>query len=215
MTKDQRLFFEATTRNAGPILEVLGPLFGTAPFQVLEIGSGSGQHGVHMAKACPNLTWWPSDPDPRHIESIDAWCEYAALNGVKPARRLDVTQERWRYGDAINGLPEKFDAVLSMNMIHIAPWQASEGLIEGAARRIVAGGFLYFYGPFKRGGEHTAPSNHAFDDSLRARNPLWGIRDMEEVEKLAAGTGLMLERVTEMPANNFSLVLRKTPAGLF
>lgn len=206
---DKRLDFAATRRNGDAILSILRPLFGTAPMNVLEIASGSGQHAVHMASACPNITWWPTDLEADHLSSIDAWRREAGLDSVRPASRLDVTDAAWRRGDRMAAWPRRFDAVVNANMIHVAPWTAAEGLIEGASRYLSDTGFLYFYGPFKRGGKHTAESNAAFDDSLRSRNPEWGVRDTAEVEAVAGRYGFEINQVAEMPANNLSLVLRK------
>jgi SAM-dependent methyltransferase len=204
----KRLDFAATGRNGDAILEVLRPLFGAAPIDVLEIASGSGQHAVHMTSALPNVTWWPTDLDADHLLSIDAWRQEAGGDAIRPATRLDVTDDTWRRGDRPSGWPRAFDALVNMNMIHIAPWAAAEGLIEGAARALSEGGLLYFYGPFMRDGEHTADSNAAFDESLRSRNPDWGVRDIAEVEAAANRYGFKLERMVDMPANNLSLVLR-------
>ncbi len=207
-TLDQRLDFAATGRNRDAILDVLKPLMGTAPMNVLEIASGSGQHAIHMASACPTVTWWPTELNPDHILSIDAWRREAGIASIRPATLLDVTGDPWRRGDGHGDWPKQFDGVVNMNMIHIAPWRAAEGLIEGAGRWLSERGFLYFYGPFKRDGVHTADSNRAFDESLRARNPAWGVRDSAEVEALAKQSGLTLERMVEMPANNLSLIFR-------
>ena len=207
--KDHRLDFAATRRNGDAILDVLRPLFGSAPMNVLEIASGSGQHAVHMASACPNVTWWPTDLEADHLLSIDAWRREAGLPSIRRATLLDVTHEAWRRGDRVAAWPRRFDAVVNANMIHIAPWAAAEGLIEGASRYLSDEGFLYFYGPFKRDGAHTADSNAAFDDSLRSRNPEWGVRDTAAVAAVAGRYGFEIDQVVEMPANNLSLVLCK------
>jgi len=208
VSKDQRLIFESANRNADPILEVLKPLVGIERCDILEVASGSGQHAVHMTAACPNLTWWPSDFERQHVKSIDAWRETADRDAIRPAALLDVTAERWRSGVAFDDWPALFDGIVNVNMIHIAPWRAAEGLVEGAAVRVKPGGFLYFYGPFKRGGAHTAPSNEAFDASLRQRDSAWGVRDIADVEALAMRAGFGLEAVIPMPANNFSVIFR-------
>ncbi len=205
---DQRLDFQATRRNSGAILKVLKPLFGTMPRNVLEIASGSGQHAVSMAVACTNVIWWPSDISPEHISSIDAWRQDSGLDNVRHGIQIDVIELAWRRGGRLDGLPEKFDAVVNANMVHIAPWAATEGLIEGASLRLRPDGFLFLYGPFKRNGVHTAESNLAFDNSLRARNPDWGVRDLDEVTACATKFGLVLEQTIEMPVNNLSLVFR-------
>jgi SAM-dependent methyltransferase len=205
---DSRLDFHWTRRNGDAILKVLKPLFWTVPRDVLEIASGSGQHAVRMASACSNVVWWPSDIDPEHILSIDSWRQDAGLDNMRRAVMIDVVDAAWRRGDRFDGSPKRFDAVVNANMIHVAPWAATAGLIEGASLRLKAGGFLFFYGPFKRNGDHTAESNLAFDNSLREQNPDWGVRDLDDVAACATNFGFVLEQVTEMPANNLSLVFR-------
>lgn len=194
-----RLDFPATGRNRDPILEVLRPRLANTR-RVLEIAAGSGQHAAYFAAALPGLTWLPTDPDPAHLASIDAWRTDAP--NVLPARQLDVTGE-WPEGP--------FDAIYCANMVHIAPWEAAVGLFQGAARVLVPGGLLLTYGPYRRDGQHTAPSNEAFDASLRSRDPRWGVRDVGE---LAAISDLLaLEEIVPMPANNFVLVFRRLTAG--
>lgn len=205
---DSRLDFQPTRRNGDAILKVLKPLFGTVPCHVLEIASGSGQHAVRMASVCSSVVWWPSDIDPEHILSIDAWRQDAGLDNIRRAVMIDVVDAAWRSGDRLDGSPKRFDAVVNANMIHVAPWAATEGLIEGASRRLKPDGFLYLYGPFKRNGDHTAESNLAFDNSMRARNPDWGVRDLDDVAVCATKFGFVLEQAIEMPANNLSLVFR-------
>lgn len=191
----------AAARNREPILEVLRR-FVREGDHVLEIASGSGEHATFLAQHLPVASWQPTDPDEASRASIDAWTAHLAADGVRPALALDVTQERWPV--------ERADFVVCINMIHIAPWEACLGLLDGAARVLGAagGGLLYLYGPYRRGGVHTAPSNAAFDESLRARNPAWGVRDLESVVDEAAARGFTLEGVVEMPANNLSVVLR-------
>lgn len=190
----------ATERNREPILAVLRdvlPPRGT----VLEIASGTGQHAVHFATALPGLTWQPSDPDATHRESIAAWTAHARAANVLPPLALDVRQEPW-------GI-DRVDAIVCINMIHIAPWAAAEALFAGAGTRLGAGGILYLYGPYRRDGAHTAPSNEAFDRQLRAADAAWGVRDMADVMALGAAQGLVCDAPVPMPANNFSLVFRK------
>lgn len=208
MATDSRLDFAATRRNRQAICDVLTPMLEGHPGQLLEIASGSGQHGVFIADALPQLVWWPTDIDPAHMASIEAWRRHAGNASVKPVSRLDVTQTDWRAGGAMFGWPEKFDAIVNINMIHIAPWPAALGLFEGAARRLGGGGFLYLYGPFQRDGAHTAPSNEAFHRSLMDRNPAWGVRDIGDVCAAANAVGLTLAREVAMPANNLSLIFR-------
>jgi SAM-dependent methyltransferase len=200
MHQDGRLHFPATARNRQPILDVLGQHLPRRGL-VLEVASGSGEHVAHFAQACTDLAFQPSDPDPTHRASIDAWTAALGLANVRAAIALDVTAEAWPV--------EAADAVLCSNMIHIAPWAAAVGLMRGAGRILPPGGLLYLYGPYRRGGQHTAPSNEAFDASLRAQNPEWGVRDLEAVATLAAAQGFGAPVVVQMPANNLSLVLRK------
>jgi hypothetical protein len=200
MSRDARLYFPATARNRAPILDVLRrhlPLRGL----VLEVASGSGEHVVHCAQAFPDLLFQPSDVDPDARASIDAWRTKLALPNVRPAITLDATAETWPI--------EAADAVLCINMVHIAPWTAAEGLVRGAAGILPFGGVLYLYGPYKRGGRHTAPSNEAFDASLRAQNPDWGARDLEAVVALTGAAGFAQPVIEPMPANNLSLIFRK------
>ena len=175
----------------------------------LEIGSGTGQHVVEFARQFPEVTWWPSDLNDNHLVSIEAWRRHSGLANIRSARRLDVSDPAW--GDAMTGAggPGELLAVFCANVIHIAPWQVAEGLIAGAGRALRNGGMLFLYGPFKRGGKHTADSNIAFDSSLRQGNPEWGVRDVDDVEKLADHAKLSLIDIAEMPANNLTLVLRR------
>lgn len=205
----QKLDAASFHRNKQPMLEVLRELLGDGSKQVLEIASGSGQHGPFFTSALPGLTWWPSDISDDAIASINAWTSHLNSKSVMAPQKLDVTCDKWRNGEAYDNWPLRFDAVLSMNMIHISPYAATTGLIEGAAKRLVEGGLLIFYGPFKRGGKHTAPSNEAFDQSLKARNGAWGIRDLEEVSSIAGANKLQLQQIVNMPANNFVIVFTR------
>lgn len=196
----QRLSAPAAERNAAPILEVLRgalPARGT----VLEIASGTGQHAVHFAAALPGIVWQPSDADARARASIAAWRAHTGLENLLVPLDLDVCREPWPI-DAV-------DAIVCINMIHIAPWDAAQALLKGAGARVATGGVLVLYGPYRRNGAHTAPSNEAFDADLRARNAAWGVRDMEAVEALAEAQGFVCEARVAMPANNFSVVFRK------
>lgn len=197
---DARRFAPAAARNRDPILDVLR---GVLPERglVLEIASGSGEHAIHFAAALPALTFQPSDPDAAARASIDAWVRAAAVPNVRPAAGLDAAAWPWPVAAA--------DAVLCINMIHIAPWSAAEGLMRGAGAVLPAGGPLLLYGPFRRDGAHTAPSNAAFDDDLRRRNPAWGVRDIEAVAALAGAAGFGPSAVTDMPANNLAVVFRR------
>lgn len=197
---DTRRFAPSTNRNREAILEVLARHVGEGA-RVLEIASGSGEHATFFAEKLPVAWWQPSDPDPNAIASIDAWRAELGATHVKPAIELDVTRSRWPLDEA--------DVVVCINMIHIAPWRACEALMAGAGAVLRPGGVLYLYGPFRRDGAHTAPSNEAFDVSLRATDPSWGLRDLEAVLAEAAKHDLRLEEVAPMPANNFSVVFRK------
>ena len=190
----------AAQRNRQPILEVLQPRLPTDGL-VLEIASGTGEHIVHFAAAAPHLTFQPSDPDEGARASIDDWVQSLGLANVRPALEIDVTSAAWPV--------ERAAAVLCSNMIHIAPWEAAIGLIAGAGRIPPAGGLLFTYGPYRRGGRHTAPSNEAFDLDLRRRNPAWGVRDLETVAALAAEYGFDPPTIAEMPANNLSLLFKR------
>jgi len=197
-----RLSSPSAQRNRGPILEVLRRVL-PASGRVLEIASGSGEHAVFFARALPKLTWQPSDPDPAALESIRAWIAHEKLANVLDPLVLDVARARWAYS------LDSVDAVLCINMIHIAPWEACLGLFYGCEELLPPGGPLVLYGPFMRGGAHTAPSNAAFDASLRREDPRWGVRDLDGVVREAQWRGFDLEEVVEMPANNLTAVFRK------
>jgi hypothetical protein len=188
-------------RNRQPILDVLRPRLPSDGW-VLEVASGTGEHVVHFAAALPHLVFQPSDPSPEARASIDDWALASGLANIRPALALDVEQARWPV--------DRASAVLCSNMIHIAPWSATIGLVEGADRTLTADGLLYLYGPYRRGGAHTAPSNDAFDRSLRQQNPAWGVRDLEAVNELAIRHGFGPAEVVEMPANNLSLLFRRS-----
>jgi cyclopropane fatty-acyl-phospholipid synthase-like methyltransferase len=191
----------ATARNRAPILSVLQRLLPTHA-RVLEIASGAGEHAVFFARALPGIKWQPSDPDPQARESVSAWIAAENLHNIAAPMEIDAGAGDW--GDV-----GAFDAVVAINMIHISPWRATLGLMAGTARVLAEGGLLYTYGPYKRDGRHTAPSNEAFDASLRARDPAWGVRDVADVEAAALAQGLRVREIVEMPANNLSLVFRR------
>ena len=190
----------ATARNRGPILDVLRPLLRDRAL-VLEIASGTGQHAAFFAAGLPGVTWQPTDVDPDNFASIEAWRAESGLPStrLRAPLVLDASAGTWPL--------ETVDAVVSINMIHIAPWAACEGLVRGAARVLSPGGVLFLYGPFRIAGELLAPSNVAFDASLRSRDPAWGVRELDEVTALASRGGLTREAVIAMPANNHSIVL--------
>lgn len=197
---DQRLFAPAVARNREPILAVLRRVLPESGL-VLELASGTGEHAAFFAAAFPHLDWQPSDPDPRARASIAAFRSAEGGTNLRPPLALD--------GAALSWPLERAAAVVCINMIHIAPWAAAEGLMAGAARLLPAGGPLFLYGPFKEAGRHTAPSNEAFDADLRARDPRWGVRDLGEVVALAAAHGLRHEETVAMPANNRSVIFRR------
>jgi SAM-dependent methyltransferase len=197
---DQRMFSPSAARNSAPILAVLKRVLPTQGV-VLEIGCGTGEHAVCFAEAMPNLTWRPSDPDPEARSSTASWIEFTGLSNILPPLDIDVCASTWGVERAA-----PFDAILSLNMVHIAPWAASLGLFAGAGRLLRDGGLLILYGPFMRHGAHNAPSNAAFDATLKARNPAWGLRDIADLERVGEFSGLTLRETIEMPANNLSLV---------
>lgn len=190
----------AAARNRQPILDVIAPRLPENGL-VLEVASGSGEHVVHFATALPGLVFQPSDPDPDARASIDAWTAESGLANIRPALALDAAAATWPI--------ERADAVLCANMIHISPWESAVGLVAGAGRLLSAGDMLHLYGPYRRHGRHTAPSNEAFDLDLRRRNAAWGVRDLEAVAALAARHGFGPPEIVEMPANNLSVIFRK------
>lgn len=200
MLTDSRRHAPATLRNREPICDTLQ---GTLPARglVLEVASGTGEHVGYFAERLTALTWQPSDADPAAIASIEGHRGVSGLANILPAIVLDAAAEDWPVTTA--------DAVVCINMIHIAPWNCCVGLLRGGARILPPDGPLVIYGPFMREGRHTAPSNAAFDRSLRANDPEWGVRDLDVVGRTAAAQGLRLDDVIEMPANNLTVVLRK------
>lgn len=201
---DKRRFAPAVERNRDPILEVLRRAL-PATGAVLELACGTGEHAAHFATNLPHLTWQPSDADPEALGSIEAWRESANVGNLAAPLVIDAGAQDWP-------LPDDFSpmAVVSINMIHISPWTAAQGLIRGAARLLKPDGVLFFYGPFKVAGRHTAASNAEFDRSLRARNPDWGVRDLDDVTALALRYGFDHPERVPMPANNLSVIFRKT-----
>jgi hypothetical protein len=206
---DGRLDAPAFHRNHQAILSLLGRYLAGKSGDAVEAGSGTGQHVVEFARHFPEMTWWPGDLNEKHLASIEAWRVYSQLSNIMSPRRIDLSDSSWCHQmERANGSIEPV-AIFCANVIHIAPWRVAEGLFEGTGRGLRGDGMLFLYGPFKRGGRHTAPSNEAFDASLREGNPEWGVRDVETVEKLAEGVGLSLIEIADMPANNFTLVFRR------
>jgi hypothetical protein len=200
-----KLVSEAADRNREPILAVLRRVLPPRG-NVLEIASGSGQHAVHFARHLPALTWQPSDVDPRAVDSIRAWAAEAALPNLLPPVWLDVRTESWPVDRAA--------AILSINLLHISEWSCCEALFRGASRTVAADGIVFLYGPYRMRDRPTAPSNERFDESLRQRNPDWGLRWLEDVGEVAQRFGFGIDERVEMPANNVSVVLsrREVPA---
>jgi len=190
----------AAARNRDPILAVLRGLLSEGA-RVLEIASGTGQHAAAFARELPGVTWQPSDADPAALASIEAWRREEGLANLLPALEIDASAPPWEVGEV--------DAVVAINLVHIAPWRAAEGLFAGSSRVLAPGGVLFLYGPYRFDGAFTAPSNAAFDASLRAQDSAWGVRDVRDLTRLAEAGGLVREAVLAMPANNHGLVFRR------
>jgi SAM-dependent methyltransferase len=202
MSADARRFAPAVARNKAAITEALARHL-PAPGLVLEIASGSGEHALHFAAHFPGLRFQPTDPDAAALASIAAWRKEAQLANLLPPLMLDVMADTWPV--------QRADAVVCINMIHIAPWEATAALMRGAARILSPHGMLFLYGPFKQAGEHTAPSNAEFDASLRAQDARWGVRDLEAVACAASAAGFAAPVIESMPANNLSVIFRRLP----
>jgi SAM-dependent methyltransferase len=207
---DGRLDAAAFHRNHRPIWEVLQKFLDGKSGDVLEAGSGTGQHTVDFARRSPRLTWWPSDLNEAHLNSINAWRAHTQLANVCAPLRIDLSDPAWCPEMHDGSGPGPLLAVFCANVIHIASWRVAESLFAGAARYLRADGQLFLYGPFKRDGKHTALSNAVFDSSLRDNNAEWGVRDISDVEALAESVGLKLVEVADMPANNFVLVFDRS-----
>jgi hypothetical protein len=199
--EDGRRIAPHVSRNAEPIVDVLRPILPDDGL-VLEIASGSGEHALHFARAFPHLVFQPSDPDPTALASIEAWRRSNGTANLLSPVALDVAAKTWPV--------DRADVILCINMVHISPWAATKGLMAGAGRLLAAGAPLYLYGAYRRQDAETAPSNLAFDASLRSRNPGWGVRDLADVVAEAKANGLFLENIVEMPANNLSILFRRS-----
>lgn len=206
---DGRLDAPAFHRNHQPIWAVLERFLAGKSGDVLEAGSGTGQHVVHFATNSPDITWWPSDFSDAHLRSIAAWRAHAGLANIRPPRKIDLADPAWSPAGTDGAAPGKLLALFCANVIHIAPWRVAEGLVAGAARHLRDDGRLYLYGPFKREGRHTAVSNAVFDTSLQSQDSEWGVRDAGDVEQLANDAGLRLAETVEMPANNLILMFAR------
>lgn len=198
-----RQYAPATQRNRQPIWDILSRIL-PPEGNILEISSGTGEHSVFFASHIVPRLWIPSDPNPQARDSIIAWKQDVQVENLALPLDIDVTVAEW-----YENLRLEITAIVNINMIHIAPWSACMGLMTGAGKLIPSGGILYFYGPFKQAGEHTALSNLDFDRSLQSRNPEWGVRNLEDVLEVAASHNLQLQEIVKMPANNLSVVLVK------
>ncbi|WP_024515944.1 DUF938 domain-containing protein [Bradyrhizobium sp. Tv2a-2] len=207
---DGRLDAPAFHRNHQAIWAALSGFLSGRSGDVLEVGSGTGQHVVHFAQATPAITWWPSDYNEQHLKSIAAWRAHSGLQNIRAPFRVDLSAPGWAAAMQQEGGPQQLLALFCANVVHIAPWPVAEGLFRGAAELLRADGRFFLYGPFKRDGKHTALSNAVFDTSLREGNPEWGVRDIADLEELAARNSLALREVKEMPANNMILVFGRS-----
>jgi SAM-dependent methyltransferase len=206
---DGRLDAPAFHRNHLAIWEVLQAFLAGKSGDVVEAGSGTGQHVADFARRIPEITWWPSDLNAQHLKSIDAWRAHTGLANIRAPSRIDLSDPAWCTEMQDGRGPGQLLAVFCANVIHIAPWRVAEGLFAGAGRHLRADGRMFLYGPFKRDGKHTALSNAVFDSSLRDQDAEWGVRDIDDLEKLGEGVGLNLIETVEMPANNLILVFSR------
>ncbi len=203
---DERIFFPATERNKNYIGDVLSTFLSERD-NVLEIASGSGEHGVYFQERFSKVTWQTSDPDPWHLKSISAWINYKGLSKKMPEPLdLDVTKTPWPITDETR---KSLKSIICINMIHISPWPCTKALFKEGGNLLVNGCFLMLYGPFKIDGNHISKSNALFDKSLKLQNSSWGIRDLTEVIEIAAINGFKEQEVVQMPANNFSVIFSK------
>ena len=203
---DNRLFFPATQRNKESIRVVLSKVI-QKNGSILEIGSGSGEHGVFFQKSFPETIWQTSDPELIHRKSISSWIEYEDLNELMP-QPLELNVEKISWNIPLN-LVHSFQGIVSINMIHITGWNCTVALFKESGKLLKIGQFLMLYGPFKTGNKHTSQSNYLFDNSLKMQNDFWGIRNLEEVSNEATNNGFFQENIFYMTANNFSIIYRK------
>jgi len=205
---DGRLDAPAFHRNHEAIWSAIAEFLTRQAGDILEIGSGTGQHAVTFARRTPRLTWWPSDIFPSHVVSIEAWRQHEGLANIRAPQRIDLTDPAWTWqSEEKSG--QLLAAMLCINVLHISPWLVSQNLFTGAGRLLRADGRLFVYGPFMRNGEHTAASNADFDATLRAENPEWGVRDIHDLSALAEKAGLSLAEIAPMPANNLVLAFTR------
>jgi SAM-dependent methyltransferase len=205
---DGRLDAPAFHRNHEAIWSAIGGFLATQSGDLLEIGSGTGQHAAALAPRAPGMTWWPSDIYDSHLKSIAAWRTYSGVASLRSPQRIDLSDPDWSWiGDAGSNSP--LTAMLCINVLHISPWRVSKNLFAGAGRFLRKHGRLFVYGPFRRDGAHTSPSNAAFDASLRAENPEWGVRDVSDLNGLAKSAGLTEAEISPMPANNLVLAFAR------
>ena len=206
---DGRLDAPPFHRNHEAIWSAIGGFLSTQGGDLLEIGSGTGQHAATLAPRAPAITWWPSDIYDSHLKSIAAWRTYSGVASLRPPQRIDLSDPDWSWtGDGNRNAP--LTAMLCINVLHISPWHVSKNLFAGAGRFLREQGRLFVYGPFRRDGAHTSPSNAAFDASLRAENPKWGVRDVSDLNGLARSAGLTEAEISPMPANNLVLAFTRT-----
>ncbi len=201
---DFKQYAPATQRNREPILEVLLRVL-PASGNILEIASGTGEHSLFFAPAFSPRQWIPSDPNPIARNSIEAWRQESLIDNIQPPLNINAENSSW----GIETQNLNITTIVNINMIHISPWKACLGLMEGANRILPSRGILYLYGPYKQGGKHTAQSNESFDQYLRSENPEWGVRNLEYVIKVAEEKGLIFQEKVEMPANNLSVIFQK------
>lgn len=205
---DGRLDAPAFHRNQEAIWSAIGGFLATQRGDLLEIGSGTGQHAVAFAPRAPAITWWPSDIYDSHLKSIAAWRTYSGIANLRPPQHINLSNPDWNWSDDA-GRNAPLAAMLCINVLHISPWDVSKNLFAGAGRFLRKHGLLFVYGPFRRNGGHTSPSNAAFDASLRAENPEWGVRDVSDLNGLAKSAGLTEAEISPMPANNLVLAFAR------
>jgi SAM-dependent methyltransferase len=207
--EDGRLDGPPFHRNHEPIWSAISGFLLAESGDVLELGSGTGQHVTEFAGRARQLNWWPSDIYDSHLKSIAAWRAHSRLQNLHAPQRIDLAEPQWTW-TGHGGRDTKLTALLCINVLHISPWSISQNLMAGAGRFLKDGGRLFVYGPFKRGGSHTSASNAQFDAALRAENPEWGVRDVDELNELAQDAGLTAADISPMPANNLVLAFART-----